>query len=230
MAIGGRGIISVCSNEMPARDGADGRGRRARRLRRGARACTSALLPLMQVNFCESSPGPVKFAMAAMGLCEEVFRLPMVPPRPGVAREGAGGDARARPADRRPRAGAREGAVAHDAAGDVIEALVRRRGAAPTRPRRARRSASCASGSAPATCAPPSPTRRRRRAGASTPGSSRASCSASASATSRDMSMRRLAVLRQGHDAAEAAGRARRRAHRARRIVGARRRVPRPRA
>ena len=35
----------------------------------------------MQVNFCESSPGPVKFAMAAMGLCEEVFRLPMVPPR-----------------------------------------------------------------------------------------------------------------------------------------------------
>ena len=35
----------------------------------------------MQVNFCESSPGPVKFSMAAMGLCEEVFRLPMVPPR-----------------------------------------------------------------------------------------------------------------------------------------------------
>ena len=35
----------------------------------------------MQVNFCESSPGPVKFSMAAMGLCEEAFRLPMVPPR-----------------------------------------------------------------------------------------------------------------------------------------------------
>jgi 4-hydroxy-tetrahydrodipicolinate synthase len=32
-------------------------------------------------NFIESSPGPVKFAMAAMGLCEDVFRLPMVPPR-----------------------------------------------------------------------------------------------------------------------------------------------------
>jgi 4-hydroxy-tetrahydrodipicolinate synthase len=32
-------------------------------------------------NFVESNPGPVKFAMAAMGLCEEVFRLPMVSPR-----------------------------------------------------------------------------------------------------------------------------------------------------
>ena len=46
----------------------------------------------MQINFIESSPGPVKFAMAAMGLCEEAYRLPMVPPRaasqdedPGVA-------------------------------------------------------------------------------------------------------------------------------------------------
>jgi 4-hydroxy-tetrahydrodipicolinate synthase len=35
----------------------------------------------MQVNFVESSPGPVKFAMAAMGLCELSYRLPMVPPR-----------------------------------------------------------------------------------------------------------------------------------------------------
>jgi len=32
--------------------------------------------------FIESNPVPVKFAMAAMGLCEEVYRLPMVPPRP----------------------------------------------------------------------------------------------------------------------------------------------------
>ena len=47
-----------------------------------ARRWHEKLLPLMQVNFCESSPGPVKFAMAAMGLCEEVFRLPLVPPRP----------------------------------------------------------------------------------------------------------------------------------------------------
>jgi 4-hydroxy-tetrahydrodipicolinate synthase len=33
-------------------------------------------------NFIESNPGPVKFAMAAMGLCAEVYRLPMVSPRP----------------------------------------------------------------------------------------------------------------------------------------------------
>jgi 4-hydroxy-tetrahydrodipicolinate synthase len=46
-----------------------------------ARRWHQKLLPIMQVNFVESSPGPVKFAMAAMGLCEEVFRLPMVSPR-----------------------------------------------------------------------------------------------------------------------------------------------------
>jgi 4-hydroxy-tetrahydrodipicolinate synthase len=40
------------------------------------------LVPLMLGNFIESNPGPVKFAMAAMGLCEEAYRLPMVPPRP----------------------------------------------------------------------------------------------------------------------------------------------------
>ena len=81
MAIGGRGIISVASNEAPAEmvqmvEAAE-RGDFA-----AARRWHEKLLPLMQVNFCESSPGPVKFAMAAMGLCEEVFRLPMVPPRP----------------------------------------------------------------------------------------------------------------------------------------------------
>jgi 4-hydroxy-tetrahydrodipicolinate synthase len=39
------------------------------------------LLPLMQINFIEANPVPVKFAMAAMGLCDEVYRLPMVAPR-----------------------------------------------------------------------------------------------------------------------------------------------------
>jgi 4-hydroxy-tetrahydrodipicolinate synthase len=47
-----------------------------------ARRWHEKLLPIMQINFVESSPGPVKFAMAAMGLCEEAYRLPMVPPRP----------------------------------------------------------------------------------------------------------------------------------------------------
>ena len=44
------------------------------------------LLPLLQVNFAESNPIPCKAAMAAMGLIEESYRLPMVPPSP-AARE-----------------------------------------------------------------------------------------------------------------------------------------------
>jgi 4-hydroxy-tetrahydrodipicolinate synthase len=44
-----------------------------------ARELHYRLLPLMEVNFIESSPGPVKAAMAMMGLLEENFRLPLVP-------------------------------------------------------------------------------------------------------------------------------------------------------
>jgi 4-hydroxy-tetrahydrodipicolinate synthase len=81
MAIGGRGIISVASNEVPAEmvqlvEAAE-RGDFAT-----ARRWHDKLLPLMQVNFVEANPVPVKFAMAAMGLCELTYRLPMVPPRP----------------------------------------------------------------------------------------------------------------------------------------------------
>jgi 4-hydroxy-tetrahydrodipicolinate synthase len=80
MAIGGHGIISVASNEVPAE-----MVQMVEAAERGdfdtARRWHGRLLPLMQVNFIESSPGPVKFAMAAMGLCEEAYRLPMVPPR-----------------------------------------------------------------------------------------------------------------------------------------------------
>jgi 4-hydroxy-tetrahydrodipicolinate synthase len=81
MAIGGRGIISVASNVVPAEmvqmvESAE-RGDFAT-----ARQWHQKLLPLMQVNFIESNPIPVKWAMSAMGLCEDVFRLPMVPPRP----------------------------------------------------------------------------------------------------------------------------------------------------
>ena len=81
MAIGGRGIISVASNEVPAEmvqlvESAESGDFSA------ARHWHDKLFPIMQVNFIESSPGPVKFAMAAMGLCEEVFRLPMVSPKP----------------------------------------------------------------------------------------------------------------------------------------------------
>jgi 4-hydroxy-tetrahydrodipicolinate synthase len=81
MSIGGRGIISVVSNQIPAE-----MAQMVEAAERGdfasARRWHEKLLPLMQVNFIESSPGPVKFSMAAMGLCEEAYRLPMVPPRP----------------------------------------------------------------------------------------------------------------------------------------------------
>ena len=81
MAVGGRGIISVAANEIPAEmvqmvEAAE-RGDFA-----AARVVHERILALMLGNFVESNPGPVKFAMAAMGLCEEVFRLPMVSPRP----------------------------------------------------------------------------------------------------------------------------------------------------
>jgi 4-hydroxy-tetrahydrodipicolinate synthase len=45
-----------------------------------ARAVHARILPLLSANFIESNPQPVKAAMAAMGLVEEVFRLPMVSP------------------------------------------------------------------------------------------------------------------------------------------------------
>jgi 4-hydroxy-tetrahydrodipicolinate synthase len=79
MAVGGRGVISVASNVAPSEmaqivEMAE-RGDYA-----GARKLHSWLLPLCQVNFVESNPIPVKAAMAAMGLLEENYRLPLVPP------------------------------------------------------------------------------------------------------------------------------------------------------
>jgi len=81
-ALGGRGVISVASNEIPAEM---------------AKLCNFALqndfpaarqihtryLPLMEVNFVESNPIPVKAAMAQMGLLQAVWRLPLVPPAAG---------------------------------------------------------------------------------------------------------------------------------------------------
>jgi 4-hydroxy-tetrahydrodipicolinate synthase len=81
IALGGRGVISVVSNEIPAefreltRSALDGDFERARELQRKYQA-------LMEINFVETSPGPVKFAMARMGLLEPVWRLPMVAPQP----------------------------------------------------------------------------------------------------------------------------------------------------
>jgi len=80
MAVGGKGLISVASNEAPG-----DLARLVEACERNdwdeARALNKRLLPLMTINFIESSPGPVKLAMARMGLLEEVYRLPMVSPR-----------------------------------------------------------------------------------------------------------------------------------------------------
>jgi 4-hydroxy-tetrahydrodipicolinate synthase len=80
IAMGGRGIISVASNEIPAE-----MTRLAQLCLAGnfaeARAMQRKWLPLLEVNFIETNPTPVKAAMAEMGLLEPVFRLPLVPPR-----------------------------------------------------------------------------------------------------------------------------------------------------
>ena len=78
IALGADGLVSVASNEAP---------REMSRLIDAALAGDWAaarklhyrLLPLMDVNFVETSPGPVKAAMALMGLLEENLRLPLVP-------------------------------------------------------------------------------------------------------------------------------------------------------
>jgi 4-hydroxy-tetrahydrodipicolinate synthase len=80
ISLGGRGVISVVSNEIPAE--------MAQLTRRalqcdfpGARAIHRRYHPLMEVNFVESNPIPVKTAMAEMGLLEPVWRLPLVAPK-----------------------------------------------------------------------------------------------------------------------------------------------------
>jgi len=81
VALGGRGIISVVSNEIP------GEMTKLTKLAMagdfaGARAMQRNWLPLMDVNFVESNPIPVKAALALMGLLEPVWRLPLCPPNP----------------------------------------------------------------------------------------------------------------------------------------------------
>jgi len=80
LAIGGRGVISVASNEIPAE---------MKRLTQlalagdfeAARAIHRQYHALMEINFVESNPIPVKAAMAEMGLLEACWRLPLVPPK-----------------------------------------------------------------------------------------------------------------------------------------------------
>jgi 4-hydroxy-tetrahydrodipicolinate synthase len=79
IALGGKGVISVVSNEIP--------GEMTKLTQfclsgdfRAARELQKKYLPLMEVNFVESNPMPVKYAMSRMGLMEPVWRLPMVAP------------------------------------------------------------------------------------------------------------------------------------------------------
>jgi 4-hydroxy-tetrahydrodipicolinate synthase len=80
IALGGRGVISVVSNEIPAE-----MSEMVRLAVRGniwgAREIHRRFHSLMEVNFVESNPGPVKTAMAEMGLLEAVWRLPLVAPK-----------------------------------------------------------------------------------------------------------------------------------------------------
>jgi len=81
MALGGRGVISVVSNEIPGEMTTLARLCLAGDFA-GARKVQRKYLPLMEINFVESNPIPVKAAMALMGLLEPVYRLPMCPPKP----------------------------------------------------------------------------------------------------------------------------------------------------
>lgn len=78
IAAGGDGLISVASNEIPRL-----MARLVAASRRGrldeAREILYLVLPLLEANFLETNPAPVKAALAAMGRIEDVLRLPLVP-------------------------------------------------------------------------------------------------------------------------------------------------------
>ena len=80
IALGGIGIISVASNEIP-HEMAELTRAALNNDWTAARALQKKYLPLMQANFIESNPLPVKAALAMMGKIEEVYRLPLLPMR-----------------------------------------------------------------------------------------------------------------------------------------------------
>jgi 4-hydroxy-tetrahydrodipicolinate synthase len=85
VALGARGLISVAANEIPkemselVRASLEDHREAALELQR-------KYLPLMEMNFLESNPGPVKCALSLMGKCGETLRLPLVPVRDEVRR------------------------------------------------------------------------------------------------------------------------------------------------
>jgi 4-hydroxy-tetrahydrodipicolinate synthase len=84
LALGGDGVISVIGNEAPGQlarlcvSALEGRYDEARELH-------ARLLPLMETNFIESNPIPVKAALTAMGLIENHLRAPLRPLAPGLS-------------------------------------------------------------------------------------------------------------------------------------------------
>lgn len=86
VALGARGVISVASNEIPKEMSTlihaalEGDWDRARRIQQ-------RYLPLMEMNFLESSPGPVKCALSLMKKCGETLRLPLSPARDETRRK-----------------------------------------------------------------------------------------------------------------------------------------------
>lgn len=86
IALGASGLISVASNEIPGEmhelvaAGLSGDGERARKLQ-------AKWLPLMEMNFWESSPGPAKCALSLMKKCGETLRLPLAPVRDGTRKK-----------------------------------------------------------------------------------------------------------------------------------------------
>jgi 4-hydroxy-tetrahydrodipicolinate synthase len=80
IALGGVGVISVVANEIPHEMGAMTRAALNNDWT-AARALNRKYLPLMNANFIESSPLPVKAVLAMMGKIEEVYRLPLLPMR-----------------------------------------------------------------------------------------------------------------------------------------------------
>jgi len=77
IAAGGDGLISVVSNEVPAATTMLVHLALSGELE-NARGCFHRLLPLMDANFLETNPAPVKAALALMGRIQNVLRLPLV--------------------------------------------------------------------------------------------------------------------------------------------------------
>ncbi|HET9784012.1 MAG TPA: 4-hydroxy-tetrahydrodipicolinate synthase [Terriglobales bacterium] len=81
LALGGRGLVSVASNAAPkvmaqlVAAGVKGDFAAARRLH-------YQWLPFMEAIFMESSPAPIKYVLSRMGMCQQAYRLPMVPVQP----------------------------------------------------------------------------------------------------------------------------------------------------